>query len=217
MMRRVALIAAAAALALAVGTSVSIAKPKAKNSPVTERDVQTCVGANGSTPQQQIAACTKVLNSGKIKPSYEGDYYALRAAAYFALKQYDKAMADLNKGLSIRATPEIHFQRALVHMAMQNIEPAKADLAQVMKLKPDFPPSYFYRGLIAYEAAEYADAVNYFDNAVQRLPTYYQAIYARGVAKKKAGDNSGGDRDLRDARGMSAHVEKDMEKLGLKL
>jgi tetratricopeptide (TPR) repeat protein len=216
-MRRVAAIAAAAALALTMGTAVSTAKPKAKSSPVTERDVQACIGANGSTPQQQIAACTKLLNSGKIKPPYEGDYHALRAAAYFALKQYDKAIADLNKGLSIRTTPEIYFQRALVHMAMQNIEPAKADLAQVMKLKPDFPPSYFYRGLIAYEAAEYTEAVKYFDSAVQRLPTYYQAIYARGVAKKKAGDDSGGDKDVREARGMSGHVEKDMEKLGLKL
>lgn len=216
-MRRVAVMAAAAALALTMGTAVTIAKPKAKGASVSERDVQTCIGANGSTPQQQIAACTKLLNSGKIKPTYEGDYFALRAAAYFALKQHDKAMADLNKGLSIRATPEIHFQRALVHMAMQNVEPAKADLAQVMKLKPDFPPSYFYRGLIAYEATEYSEAVKYFDGAVQRLPTYYQAIYARGVAKKKAGDDSGGDRDLREARGMSAHVEKDMARLGLKL
>ena len=70
------------------------------------------------------------------------------------------------------------------------------------------------RGLIAYEAGEYEQATTYFDGAVQRLPTYYQALYARGVAKKKAGDESGGEQDVKAAMGMSKHVEGDMQKLG---
>lgn len=190
---------------------------KTKGGTVTEQDVLTCNGSNGSTPELQIAACTKVLNSGKIKPPHEGDFYAMRAAAYFAMKAHDKALSDLNKAVTFRQTPEIYFQRGLLHMAMQNADAAKTDLAQVMKMKPTFAPAYFMRGLVAYEAAEYAEAVTYFDGAVQRLPTYYQAIFARGVAKTKAGDQEGGAKDIKTAKGMSDKVEADLKELGLSL
>jgi tetratricopeptide (TPR) repeat protein len=200
--------------ALWLGAGLAVAKPK--GTVVTERDVLTCNGSNGSTSEQQIAACTKLLSSGKIKHPHEGDFYAMRAAAYFALKQHDKALADLNKALTYRQTQEIYFQRALLHITMKNPDGAKADLAQVMKLKPEFAPAYFMRGLIAYDAGDYKEAVTYFDGAVQRMPTYYQALYARGVAKKKAGDEKGGEKDIKDAKGMSSHVEGDMEKLGFK-
>ena len=188
---------------------------KTKVAPVTERDVLTCNGSNGSTAEQQVSACTKVLSSGKIKHPHEGDFYAMRAAAYFALKDHDKALADLNRAVTFQQTPEIYFQRALLHMAMRNSEPAKTDLAHVIKIKPTFAPAYFMRGLVAFEAADYAEAVTYFDGAVQRLPTYYQAIYARGVAKAKAGDGEGSARDIKTAKGMSDTVAADMEKLGL--
>jgi tetratricopeptide (TPR) repeat protein len=203
--------ACAGMLALAAGVA------EAKGVVVTERDVLACNGTSGSGPEEQVVACTKLLNSGKIKHPHESDFYAMRAGAYFVLKRHSEALADLNKALTFQASPEIYFQRALVYMAMENTDGAKADLAQVIKLKPDFAPSYFMRGLIAYDAGEYSEAVKDFDAAVQRLPTYYQAIYARGVAKTKAGDASGGEKDVKDARGMSQHVESDMEKLGFKL
>lgn len=190
---------------------------KVKGTSVTEKDVLTCNGSNGSNAEQQIAACTKVINSGKIKHPYQGDFYAMRAAAYFALKAHDKALSDLNKALTYRQTPEIYFQRALLHMAMQNPDPAKADLGQVMKMKPTFAPAYFMRGMVAFDAAEFAEAISYFDGAVQRLPTYYQAIYARGVAKTKAGDQDGGAKDIKTAKGMSDRVEADMQELGVTL
>lgn len=207
----VRLVSCAMSLMLAVGLA------SAKGVVITEKDVLTCNGTNGSTSQQQVVACSKVLTSGKIKAPHEGDFYAMRAAAYFALKTYDKSLADLNKAVSYRQAPEIFFQRAMLHIAMTNNDAAISDLAQVMKLKPTFAPAYFMRGLVAYNAGEYREAAGYFDNAVQRLPTYYQAIYARGVAKTKAGDESAGAKDIREAKGMSDRVAEDMEELGIQL
>lgn len=65
---------------------------KTKGVTVTEQDVLTCNGSNGSTSAQQVAACTKLLGSGKIKHPHEGDFYAMRAAAFFSLKAHDKAL-----------------------------------------------------------------------------------------------------------------------------
>jgi len=217
-MRRVALsIVVLSAFAFAAGDALAKAKAKPKGVSVTQSDIQTCIGANGSSPKDQVTVCTKIINSGKVKPPYHGDYYALRGAAYYAMQDFENALADTDKAITIRPKPETYFQRALIHMALQKFEPAKADLAQVMKQKPTFAPSYFMRGVISYDAGAYTEAVTYFDGAVQRLATYYQAIYARGLAKKKAGDEAGGEKDIRTARGMSSHVEKDMEKFGFKL
>jgi tetratricopeptide (TPR) repeat protein len=192
-------------------------KGKPKPGQLTTADLSTCMGLNNAGPRDQVTACTKIINSGDVKHPHIGDYYATRGGAYFALKQTDKALADLNKALSIRKAPEFYFQRALVQMTRGENELAKADLAEVMKLKPEFPASYMMRGLIAYRAGEYAEAVTFFDGAVKRVPTYYQAIFARGVAKKKSGDDAGGDADLKTARGMRSGVDEDLKKLGITL
>lgn len=197
----------------------AFAKPAAPRAPsstsITEHDVRVCIGVSGSTPQEQIPVCTKIINSGKIHHPHEGDYYATRGAAYYATKQFDAALADYNKALTFQQKPEFYFQRALVLLAKKEVEKAKADLATVIKLSPAFPPAYFIRGLVGYQAADYKSALADFDAAIQRNPTYYQAIFARGAAKTRLGDDSGGKDDLKQARGMSAHVDDDMQKLGV--
>jgi tetratricopeptide (TPR) repeat protein len=208
--------ALAAAAILAIATAPVQAKPKATKSGLTETDVITCIGTNGSTPKEQVAACTKVINSGKIKPPHEGDYYGTRGAAYFAMGQLNEALTDLNKALTYLQNPELYYQRALILMAIGENEKAKADLDQVAKAKPAYAPTYFMRGLIAYQAGAFPEAVKHFDDAIQRQPTYYVAIFVRGVAKKKAGDEDGGAEDLKAARGMSVHAEADAAKLGIK-
>lgn len=205
---------AAATLALAAPV---VAKTKASaKSPLTERDVLTCIGTNGSGPADQVTACTKIINSGAIKPPHEGDYYGTRGAAYFALNELDKALADLNKALTYLQNPELYYQRALILMAMGQSEKAKADLDQVAKAKPPYAPTYFMRGLIAYQAGNFPEAVKHFDDAIERQPTYYVAMFARGVAKKKAGDDDGAVDDMKAARGMSVHAEADAAALGVK-
>jgi len=217
MMRRLLIFGAAMLVALAPIDAVAKEKAKPAKGGLTMTDVNTCMGTNGSTPDQQIVACTKIIASGKVKPPHHGDYYATRAAAYFAKGELDKALADLNTAIGVRQAPEFYFQRALIYLTKRETELGKKDLAQVMKLKPEFTTAYLLRGIVAFKEGEYKEALKYFDDAVNRAPTYYQAIFARGVTKKKLGDESGGDKDIADARGMSAKVDNDMEKLGFKL
>jgi tetratricopeptide (TPR) repeat protein len=204
------------AVAAALASSAATAGPKtAKGSQLTQQDIRTCMGVDGSDAAAQIQSCTKIINSGKVKAEHLGDYYATRGAAYLASRQPDKALADLNKALTLRQAPEFYLQRGLVHMTKRSWEPAKADLAQAIKLKPEFAPAYLMRGLVSYQAGDYKDALTYFDDAVKRVPTYYQALYARGVTKKKTGDDSGGNKDIKDALGMRPTVDEEMKKFGV--
>lgn len=207
---------AAVGAALALASAPALAKTKANPKiQLTERDVLTCIGTNGSGPKDQIVACTKIINSGGIKPPHEGDYYGTRGAAYFALGQLNEALADLNKALTYLQNPELYYQRALILMAMGQSDKAKADLDQVAKAKPTYAPTYLMRGLIAYQAGAFPEAVKHLDDAIQRQPTYYVAMFVRGVAKKKAGDEDGAADDMKAARGMSVHAEEDAAKLGV--
>jgi len=216
-MRRLLAAVAVVGLMLAQGAAEAKEKPKAKSSgsALTLADVNSCLGLNNSTPRDQVAACTKVLASGAVKKGFDGEYYAARAAAYTMMREYDKALADLNKALETRQTVEIYFQRAILYAGLGNSEPAMKDFDQVLKMKPGFAAAHLMRGTLSYRNGDFAAALTDFDAAVKSSPKYAQALYARGLAKKKTGDESGGDKDMKEARGISANVEGDVKKIGL--
>jgi tetratricopeptide (TPR) repeat protein len=219
-MSKASLLIGALTLLLALGVTPALAKkqkptPKTSSSTITESDVRVCIGSDGSAPDEQIPACTKIINSGKIHSPHEGDYYATRGAAYVAIKQFDAALADYDKALTYQKKGEFYFQRSLVLMAKNRPDKAKADLAQVIVLNPEFAPAYFTRGLINYQGSDFKGALADFDAATQRKPLYYKAIFARGAAKMKLGDDSGGKEDLKQARGLSAHIDDEMKTMGV--
>lgn len=215
MTRTLLLVTAAVSLTIAPVLAASKAPAKPKPGQLTTTDLRTCMGLNNAKPEDQIPACTKIIKSGDVKRPYEGDYYATRGAAYFALGQLNEALSDLNKAISIRQAPEFYFQRGLIQVGRTEVDAAKSDFDQTIKLKPKFGPSYMMRGLIAYRAGDFADAQSFFDKAVKAQPNYFQAIYARGAAKKRNGDEAGGAKDIAAARSISGRADEDAKKLGL--
>ena len=193
----------------------AVAKP-ARVGTLTAQDLKDCMGLGSAEPQAQVDVCTRILKSGRVRHPHQSDYMAWRAGAYLTLGRTALALADLDKAIALQDLSSYRFQRALVHMARGDFDPARADLVAVAKAKPDFAPAHFMRGAIAYREGDYTQAEAAFDDAVKRLPTYYQAIYARGLARVKAGNTAAGERDLAEARGMSNHVAADIEKMGLR-
>lgn len=207
-----------ALLLLAPAAADAKQKPKAKpasGTQITSNDLRVCMGVDGSTPSEQVAVCTKIIKSGKVKPPHHADYYATRGSAYFAMGDFDKAMADYNTAIGIRQAPEFYFERGLLNTSIREWDAAKADLAKVLTLKPDYAPAYLARGLVSYKMADFQEALTYFDGAVQRVPTFYKAVFARGVTKKKLGDERGGDKDIAAARAMNPKVDEDLARDGM--
>lgn len=193
----------------------AVAKP-AWGGTLTAQDLKDCMGLGSADPRAQVDVCTRILKSGRVRHPHQSDYMAWRAGAYLALGRTALALADLDKAIALQDLSSYRFQRALVHMARGDFDPARVDLGVVTKATPDFAPAYFMRGAIAYREGDYKQAEAAFDEAVNRLPTYYQAIHARGLARVKAGDTAAGEKDLAEARGMSDHVAADLEKMGLR-
>lgn len=79
-------------------------------------------------------------NSGlRIDPTL-GEGYVDRGATEIVLKQYDDAVADITKGLTLNASrPEIaYYDRAIANEAIGNIKEAYLDYKKAVELSPDF-------------------------------------------------------------------------------
>jgi len=74
-----------------------------------------------------------------IDPSL-GEGYVDRGAVQIMLKNYQAAIADITKGLSLNANkPEIaYYDRAIANEAVGNIRDAYIDYKKAVELRPDF-------------------------------------------------------------------------------
>ena len=83
------------------------------------------------------------------------DAHRQRAYAYLRLKQYDKAIEDLDDILEGQgqATPAALNQRADLHLLRKEYDQAIADYTNAIKAKPDEVSNYRDRAL-AYEATK---------------------------------------------------------------
>lgn len=66
-----------------------------------------------------------------------------RGAALIALKEYDAAIKDIDKGLSLGAKqPEVaYYDRAMANEAIGDIPGAYKDYQQSLAAQPDFTPA----------------------------------------------------------------------------
>jgi len=69
-----------------------------------------------------------------------GEGYVDRGATYIALRQYNDALRDINRGLDMGARrPHIaYYDRAIVNEALGNIRGAYQDYKKAVELEPDF-------------------------------------------------------------------------------
>lgn len=72
-----------------------------------------------------------------------GDAYVSRAGVLIALKRYDAARADVDRGMALNATNmhAAYFSRAVIEEEAGNVKAAYRDYKQALAIKPDFAPA----------------------------------------------------------------------------
>jgi tetratricopeptide (TPR) repeat protein len=92
--------------------------------------------ARADDPQ---AAMTDYDSGLKIDPGL-GEGYVDRGATEIVLKDFDRALADINKGISLKANRlEIaYYDRAIVDEANGDVKAAYEDYKMAVRLAPDF-------------------------------------------------------------------------------
>src|SRR5690242_11184534 len=92
--------------AVAAAAFAACASPAA--SAVQTRDLRDCATQTQSLADQRIAACTKLLQSGRLKGKPLGVTYGLRGLAYLDRGDVPHAIGDLNNAIQLAQIGRAH-------------------------------------------------------------------------------------------------------------
>ena len=132
------------ALLVSVVALLAVVGPTLVSRAATD-DTDSCVNGTGD---EQIAARTGVINSGRFQGRNQAISYGNRGNAYYDKMDYDRAIADVNE--AIRLDPKhanAYNGRGTVYRAEGDNDRAISDFNEAIRLDPKDPDAYYNRGL----------------------------------------------------------------------
>jgi tetratricopeptide (TPR) repeat protein len=131
----------------------------------------------------------------KLEPHYAG-YFINRAFMKYHLDDYFGAMSDYDYAVGLDPTSiEAHFNRGLLLTEVGENNKAITDFSYVLKSEPDQFLARYNRALLFFKTGQYKSAVSDYNVVLKKYPAFEAGYMARGEAKRKMGDKSGGDKD----------------------
>lgn len=126
----------------------------------------------------------------QLKPA-DAMGYVKRGEARFQLQQYDDAITDFNKGLTIDInSPYILLYRSMSLQAKGDYKAAMDDINKSIQVKPDVEFAYFIRGKILIQLGDYAAAVKDIFASLQKNPNVPEYNTYAGIALYYLGDHN---------------------------
>jgi tetratricopeptide (TPR) repeat protein len=101
--------------------------------------------------EKRVDACTRVINSGRLKGTDLAGALQTRAEGYRFAKQYEKALADFDRALELDPKlAKAYANRAEVYRILGQFEKVIGDTTEAIRLDPTYNAFFTVRGL-AYE------------------------------------------------------------------
>lgn len=130
------------ALAVGVMMAVLVMTPAPAWAGELENKAQWCADTN-SGPARRIAACTWLLNSGRLSQDDYPVAYANRGLAHGAAGQYDRAIADFSEAIRLLPEHAVAFHsRGLSYYFKGQYGQAIKDFNQAIRLQPDYGEAF---------------------------------------------------------------------------
>lgn len=99
--------------------------------------------------QTRITSCTRLLTRFRLGRKNRAEAYGNRALAYIMLKQYRKAIADLNQAIRLNPGDTLDYQnRGVAYYLLKQYRKAIADYNQAIRVDPRNAFAYYGRGLV---------------------------------------------------------------------
>ncbi|OGX18431.1 MAG: hypothetical protein A3K83_03250 [Omnitrophica WOR_2 bacterium RBG_13_44_8b] len=117
---------------------------------------------NANSTDEAIQELNKTLS---IDPYY-GKAYLLRGRAYCVIKDFRKALVDLNKATECDPSAETYFWRGVGYSLLPDIDRAIDDFCIALGIDPEYAIAYYHRGLAYWARHDYAGAVWDFEDAL---------------------------------------------------
>ncbi len=153
--------------------------------------IQTFNGKKG------IVAKVNALQLAESHPIYtelieaspeEGRLYTLRASAWWAIQNREKAIADFDKAIELGYdAAHAYISRGLFHASVGNLEKSIQDFTKAIEKDPKDDASYINRAAAYVQSGNLDAAIADYNEAIQRKPKNAALYQQRAVAKKIAG------------------------------
>jgi len=153
--------------------------------------------------RQAIAVLDKIIAAN---PTNSADARLLRGTAYLELKDYPKAIEDLNATVAARADDlRGYSRRATARSANGDVAGAVKDYSKAIEISPG-PEDHHARGLAHARMQNYQQAIDDFTHALRYAPSNAEDIYqVRAAVAAEAGQNNVADRDAQTLALLDAH------------
>lgn len=119
-----------------------------------------------------------------LKPPETAPAYFKRARVYFDSEQYDKALKDFDRTLSLDKRHRLaYINRGILHGRVERFDAAVEDFTKAIELvERDLIHSYLYRGIAHVNSGRNEKAIEDFEKVINIDPNAEKAYYNRGIA-----------------------------------
>ena len=138
-------------------------------------------------------------NPNKKEKEYE--YFFNRAQDKFEVANYEGAIIDYNKALSLSPTEIclVYSMRGNAKRNLGDFEGAISDQNKALDFDPLYADGYFNRSSAKFKMGDFAGAINDYSQVLKINPKDLDAYFNRANVKKEIGDMNGACEDWRKA------------------
>ena len=150
-----------------------------------------CIDGNrDETPDQQISACTSIIDSGQEIPINVARAHVNRGFAHYNKRAFDEALADYNEAIRLDTkNPVAYNNRGLIYYNKNDDPRAIADYDEAIRLNPRYAKAFYNRGNVygrdchdrAHSMADYQKAIAIFSQ-YEKAQTRLQLLKAGGCS-----------------------------------
>ena len=153
-------------------------------------DIKSCVGSmNSGDPAGAVRLCSRALQSRGLSDRQTAKTLNIRAAAYVHLEQFQLALADLDRAVSLEPSmAQLYANRGGVRSILGYYDLAIEDLNQAITLQPNDATALSNRGFARIQKRQYDLAIKDLSRAIELDPDNQLPYSNRGAAYFETGD-----------------------------
>jgi tetratricopeptide (TPR) repeat protein len=149
-------------------------------------------------------------------PNY-GNAYANRAGAYLKKNDYSRAAQDYDEAIRLDPGLEAGWHgRCWTQAILGELQVALEACNKALQSGLNKAATHDSLGLIHLKLDQPGVAIDDYSAALQLNPKLASALYGRGLARLKAGDQAGSDADIAAAKAITAGIDDDFARYGVR-
>lgn len=144
------------------------------------------------------AAVTDFTRSLELSPY--GYTYLRRGYSLLMLKEYDKAIDDLDQAIPMLPTPELgYLTRGMCHFEQEKFDEAEKDFLEYLKKEKSNPLVFNYLAGIRFMKQDFKGAQEYYSTVISLDPDFADVYTNRGMMRHYQNDLKGAIEDYNEA------------------